>query len=170
MREPEGLAFRDKGLLSFREDVDVIFMTHQTLGLFLKGLLDVLGESGFKTVTYMQGRISASGVSEFIKKHFGGIDGVNRLYKEIGWGDLRMVEDKGDTIIFEWINNPVGLALKASGIKSDEPMCYFSAGYIHGLVEELVEGRKVKRVVEESCIVKGDDKCTFRVELLRSED
>ncbi len=169
MTGSEGLSFKDEGLLSFKEDVDIIFMTHATLGLFLKGLLEVLGESGFKTVTYMQGKISSSGVSQFIKKHFGGIDGINKLYREIGWGSLNMIEDKGDVIIFEWVNNPVGLALKASGIKSKEPMCYFAAGYIHGLVDELIEGRKVKRVVEESCIVKGDDKCTFRVELTKSD-
>ena len=165
MSEPEGLSLQDKGLLSFKRDVNVILMTHRTFGLFLKGLLDVLGKSGFKMVTYMQGRKSSMGVSEFIKKHYGGIDGVNKLYREIGWGDLRMLEDRGDSVIFEWVNNPAGLALKASGVTSDEPMCHFSAGYVHGLVEGLVEGRKVKGVIEESCIVKGDDRCTFRVEL-----
>ncbi len=164
MKELNELYMKDGGLLSFKKDVEVILMTHKTFGSFLKALYDIVGEAGYKTTTYMQGKLSSLGVSAFIKKHYGGLQGAPKLYKEIGWGEIKIVND-GKDIVFEWSNNPVALALKATGIDSNEPMCYFTAGYVHGLVEGLLEGKKVKKVVEESCVVKGDDKCTFRVKL-----
>ncbi len=163
MQELRELFIKDKGLLSLKNEVNVILMTHRTFGSFLKTMFEIMGMAGYKTTAYMQGRLSSLGVEGFIRKHYGGFEGISKLYSEIGWGEIKVM-DSGDSMVFEWVNNPVALALKAAGIKSNEPMCYFSAGYIHGLVEGLVEGRKVKRVVEESCIVKGDDKCTFKVE------
>ncbi len=163
MRELKEIYIKDGGLISFKRDVDVILLTHKTFGSFIKAIYEIIGKAGYKTTTYMQGRLSSLGVSEFIEKHYGGFQGIPELYREIGWGEIKIVKD-GDNMVFEWSNNPVALALKAKGVNSDEPMCYFTAGYVHGLVEGLLGGKKVKRVVEETCVVKGDDKCTFRVE------
>ena len=72
----------------------------------------------------------------------------------------------GDDVTIEE-TNPLTIIIKNSkecvGVRSSNPACHFTAGFIAGCLENISDKRFVVDVIEEECKAMGDPYCVFIV-------
>lgn len=82
-------------------------------------------------------------------------DMINFMSKEFG----ETIVEKSEPLVVIVKNNKESINCSAS-----EPICYLTAGFIAGCLENITERRYIVDVVEKKCQAVGDPYCLFIAE------
>jgi predicted hydrocarbon binding protein len=147
-------------------EVPVILMSKKTFGMIHKELVSVLGRRGESLLYHAGYEAGRQGVATMKKWwDFRNKDEVIEAYKKqfsrFGWLYLDSIEEDAD-------KNEIRIILhnnfesRQYQKKSDDPVCYFTRGYLCGFVE-VAFGMEAMRCDEVSCEGRGDDHCEFLI-------